>query len=57
MGAMSQKAQEILPRISKNTILRDKVNDEQVRLAKSAPEMVKNPKKRTNEERVTLLGA
>jgi hypothetical protein len=44
-----------LPRISKNTILRDKINDEQVRLAKSAPQMIKNPKKRTNDERNSLL--
>lgn len=53
MGAVNSKE---LPRISKNTILRDKVNDEQVRQAKAAPEMIKNPKKRTNAERVTLLG-
>jgi hypothetical protein len=32
-------------RISKNTILRDRVNDEQVKLAKNAPMMVRNPKK------------
>jgi hypothetical protein len=49
-------ADKLLPRISKNTILRDRINDEQTKLAKRAPQMIKNPKKRTNEERTTLLG-
>lgn len=57
MGMLNQKVSAALPRIPKNTILRDRVNDEQVRQAKSAPDMIKNPKKLTNEERSTLLGA
>jgi hypothetical protein len=44
-----------LPRIAKNTILRDRVNDEQVRIAKEGPQMIKNPRQRTNEERSSLL--
>ncbi len=43
-------------RVPKNTVLRDAVNDQQVLLAKRAPQMIKNPKKLTNEERGSLLG-
>jgi hypothetical protein len=54
MGSATKTA--VFPRIAKNTILRDRINDQQAALAKAAPQMVKNPKKRTNEERATLLG-
>lgn len=33
------------PKISKNSILRDRVNDEQVKLVKRGPMMIRNPKK------------
>lgn len=45
-----------LAKIPKNSVLRDKVNDQQVSLAKAAPQMIKNPKKLTNEERGSILG-
>lgn len=36
---------EEAPKVAKNTILRDRVNDEQAKLAKQGPLMVRNPKK------------
>ncbi len=45
-GALArQRAQGTNPRIAKNSILRDRVNDEQARLAKQGPALVRNPKK------------
>jgi hypothetical protein len=51
MGIGKGEMMDRLPGISKNTILRDKVNDVQTALAKQGPMMIRNPKKIEKEGR------
>ncbi len=56
-GIAQNVQQRALPRIAKNTILRDGVNDAQVEMAKKAPNMgLKNAKGNVNPA-TSLLGS